>query len=170
MEKRRILQVVITLWIIAAVIGIWYFKNMFEDSSVTDSDFALYATDDFDLEKLKAYGLPILIQFGADYCPTCRYMEPILEKVNKDLWGKAIIKHVDIEEHTQLAQKFPIRVIPTQVFFDKTGKPFVPANPEDLGMLMYYSRESQEHVLTVHEGYMSEEMILTVLKEMGLEK
>ena len=37
-------------------------------------------------------------------------------------------------------------------------------------MLMYYSRESQEHVLTVHEGYMSEEMILTVLKEMGLEK
>ena len=36
--------------------------------------------------------------------------------------GKAAIIFIDIREEPQQATKFGIRTIPTQIFFDKTGK------------------------------------------------
>ena len=141
-----------------------------EEPDNNSSDFALHVEDVLDLDKLKSYGLPIMIDFGADYCPPCREMKPTIEKLNKELKEKAIIKYVDVEKLPKVTQDYPIRVIPTQVFYDKDGKPFKPADPNALGMYMYSDRETNEHLFTVHEGLMTEEKILLVLREMGMEE
>lgn len=52
-------------------------------------DFSLYVTEKIDLEKLKSYGLPIIIDFGADSCIPCKEMAPVLLELNAGLRGKA---------------------------------------------------------------------------------
>jgi len=37
-------------------------------------------------------------------------------------------------------------------------------------MNMYHLKDTKEHVFTTYEGVMTEEMILAVLKEMGLKE
>lgn len=131
-------------------------------------DFFLSVTEVLDLEQLKSYGLPIMIDFGADSCIPCKEMAPILKDLNGKLQGKAIIRFVDVWKYPKLSEGFPIRVIPTQMFFDSEGKPFRPADPDASQMLMYVLKDTEEHVFTAHEGGMTEQMILQALQEMGL--
>jgi len=131
-------------------------------------DFFLSVTEVLDLEQLKSYGLPIMIDFGADSCIPCKEMAPILKDLNSKLQGKAIIRFVDVWKDPKLSEGFPIRVIPTQMFFDSEGKPFRPADPDASQMLMYVLKDTEEHVFTAHEGGMTEQMIMQALQEMGL--
>lgn len=180
MEDRKLTKVsrelaakiIVPVLIFAAVVAIWFVKNSDKTLVITSDnpDFTLHVTEGLDLEKLKSYGLPIIIDFGADYCEPCRRMAPVLEKLNKNLQGKAIIRYVDVEKYPELAEKYPISYIPTQVFFDKEGNPYTPSDPQALQMSMYSLKDSNEHVLTTHVGVMAEDMILAVLKEMGLEE
>lgn len=66
------------------------------------------------------------------------------------------------------AGNLPLKVIPTQFFFDKNGKPYVPKDNES-GFTMYSDKATGEHIFTVHEGGMDKQSILKVLKEMGVE-
>lgn len=173
--KSVLLKVLVPILIVAVVGGIWFFKNDDEippAATTTDAnpDFALHVTEPLDLEKLKSYGLPIMIDFGADSCIPCKEMAPVLAKLNKELQGKAIIRFVDVWKYQELAAGYPISLIPTQVFFDKEGKPYSPKDPQALQMNMYSLKDTNEHVFTTHEGGLTEEMILAVLREMGLEE
>ena len=71
-----------------------------------------------------------MIDFGADSCIPCKEMAPVLKELNEELRGKVIIKFVDVWKYQSLAEGYPISVIPTQVFFDKDGKPYTPKDPE----------------------------------------
>lgn len=158
--------------LIAVMIGIiWYIKNFNETPLVTENNpsFALHVMDKLDIEELKSYGLPIIIDFGADSCIPCKEMAPVLKELNEELRGKAIIKFVDVWKYQSLAKDYPISLIPTQVFFDKEGKPYTPANPEISQMQIYNSKDTNKHILTTHEGGMTKKEILDVLKEMGVE-
>ena len=149
LQPRKPVIKIIVLFLVAAVIfGIWAYKNLLPGSKTEqdDSEFALDATEDFDLERFLSHGLPVMINFRADYCTTCREMDPILEKVNRDYRGRAVIKSVDVDKNLQAAAKFGIWVIPTQFFFDAEGKPY-----------------------GYHEGFLPEEEIIRILKEIGME-
>ncbi len=52
--------------------------------------------------------------------------------------------------------------------FDSEGKAFTPSEEFDIPLLMYSNKESSEHIFTTHEGGMTEEMIMEVFKEMGV--
>ena len=175
-NKRPLLKVTAILLISVVIGGIWLVKNKEREalqkaSSAPDRnpDFALYVTEAIDLEKLKSYGLPIVIDFGADSCVPCKGMAPVLKELNETLQGKAIIRFVDAWKHQNLAEGYPLRAIPTQFFFDREGKPFTP--PESIGvpMQMYATRDTNTHVFTVHEGGMTKAQLLSALKEMGVE-
>lgn len=172
LSKNRVLKIIIPIFIVAVIIGIWFFKNNDKTLETIDTnpDFALLVTETLDLEQLKSYGLPILIDFGADSCIPCKEMEPILEKLNEELQGKAVVRFVDVWKYPELAQDYPISVIPTQIFFDQEGKPYTPSDPQNSQMKMFTTKDTNEHVFTTHEGGMTEEMILEALKEMGLEE
>jgi thioredoxin 1 len=190
-QKNKVWVKILVPTIIAiAIVGIFIFKNMplFEKESnpnqtikqsgevtslqATDMDyssveFALDATNTLDMEQILSYGLPVIIDFGADSCIPCKEMAPVLEELNEELRGKAIVKFVDVWKNADASQVVPIRVIPTQFFFDKDGKPYVPESQEE-GFIMYEHQETNEHIFTAHEGGMSKEQILAVLKELGV--
>lgn len=171
--KGPVIKIAVFVFIIVIMGLIWVYKNNGTQIRVSDSDnpdFSLYVTEALDLEQLKSYGLPILIDFGADSCVPCKEMAPILVKLNKEFQGKAIIKFVDVWKYQELSQGYPISIIPTQVFFDRNGKPYTPSDPQGIPMIMYSLKDTDKHVFTTHEGGMTEEMIRAVLKEMGVDK
>lgn len=174
-------KIIIPVLIILVVVGIWFVKNSEQQgilgnktgtalSPTVKADFALHVTEQIDIEKLKSYGVPIIIDFGADSCIPCKEMAPVLVKLNQKLQGKAIIKFVDVWKYKKLAEGYPIRVIPTQVFIDKNGKPYVPSDPQGAKMRLLTSKDNNEHVFTIHVGGMTESMLLTALKEMGMKE
>ena len=66
----------------------------------------------------------VLVDFWAKWCPPCRAMAPVLEKVAKELDDVADIVKVDIEESTdnsKLAGEYEVRSIPNMNIF-KDGK------------------------------------------------
>lgn len=171
--SKNMVKIIIPVLIVAVVGAIWYFKNFAKTNEIPiveddNPSFALHVTESLDIEKLKTYGLPIMIDFGADSCDPCKEMAPTLVELNKELRGKAIIKFVDVWKYQSLAQGYPISLIPTQVFLDSKGKPYTPKNTAALQMKMYSSKETDEHLFTTHEGGMTKEQILNVFKEMGM--
>jgi len=169
--KSIAIKVIIPVMLICIIAGIWAVKNNKQDAELLGNenpDFALHVTEALDLNKLKSYGLPIVIDFGADSCIPCKEMAPVLKGLNEELQGKAIVKFVDVWKYQKLAEGYPISLIPTQIFIDAKGNPFNPSDPEAMQMKLYSLRESNEHVYTAHEGGMTKEQLMSVLKEMGL--
>ena len=63
-----------------------------------------------------------MVDIGSTSCIPCKMMEPVLENLTKEYQGRAAILFVDVKKDREMARKFDIRAIPTQVFFDKSGK------------------------------------------------
>lgn len=175
LSKQQIIKIVSPVLIILVIAGIWFFKHINTDPANTiapidNPDFGLHVTEPLDIEQLKSYGLPIVIDFGSDSCIPCKEMAPVLAKLHEDLLGKAIIKFADVRKYTQLSDGYPINIIPSQMFFDKDGNPYTTPDYKAAGMIKYVNKGTDEHVYTIHEGKMTEETMLDILKEMGLDK
>jgi thioredoxin 1 len=188
LSRGLVIKIVVPALIIIGVVVIWITKNnneltkgnetvaeknnneADEITGIDNVDFELNVTEEIDLEQLKSYGVPIVIDFGADSCIPCKEMAPVLEKLNDELKGKAIVRFVDVWKYPELATGFPISIIPTQVLIDKDGKPYVPAEANSKGMIMYETKDNNEHVFTTHEGGVTEEELIKILKEMGMEE
>lgn len=168
--KKHFIKIVIPILIVAIIGAIWFFKAG-DNSALRDDnpDFVLHVTSEFDLAKLQTYGLPILLDFGADTCAPCKRMAPVLAELNKELRGKAIVKYVDVWKYEEIAAEFSLSVIPTQFFFDQEGKPFKPQDAESMKMILHYNEDTGELKYTSHVGGMTKEEILAVFKEMGVE-
>ncbi|WP_088225647.1 thioredoxin family protein [Desulfosporosinus sp. FKB] len=168
-KTKFVLKFIVPLLIIGVIVGIYILKSSEQKLMAdTNDEFALEATA-IDLDQLKTYGLPIVIDFGADSCVPCKEMAPVLKKLNKETQGKAIIKFVDVWKNKNAADNFPVDLIPTQFYFDKDGNPFVPKDPEAMQMMMYSTKDTNKHVYTAHQGGMTEAQLRAVLKEMGVE-
>jgi thioredoxin len=63
-----------------------------------------------------------MVDLGADKCVPCKLMAPILEKLEPEYKGRAAIIFIDVWKDVEQAKKFGIRVIPTQIFYGKSGK------------------------------------------------
>lgn len=105
-----------------------------------------YAGDSVFKREVPVKGKVTMVDLGAGSCIPCKMMAPILVKLEKRYKGKAEIVFIDVRYDREQAQRFQIRAIPTQVFFDKEGK------------------EVARHV-----GFMSEEAIVEQLKKMGVD-
>ena len=66
--------------------------------------------------------LPLLLDLGAGKCIPCKMMAPILEELKKEYAGSMKVEVVDVEEKPDIAEKYEVRIIPTQIFFDAAGK------------------------------------------------
>ncbi len=97
------------------------------------------------LDDLLVNGLPTVLDLGSDSCIPCKMMKPIFAELEEELAGKVNILILDVSEHSLLSDKYKVRVIPTQIFFDEAGQ--------------QYWR---------HEGFLSKEDILKKLEETGV--
>jgi len=167
-QKANLLIIGMICLIIA---GIWLFKNMNNDKGAAvlavPSDFELEVTQNIDMDKLKSYGLPIIIDFGSDSCVSCKVMAPILALLNSELRGRAIVRFVDVWKYNKLANGFPVRVIPTQIFVDKDGRNYIPSDAVSKVSGFNYA-EIGGAKFTYHEGGLEEEVLRQILAEMGM--
>lgn len=180
-KKKLLIRILVPVLIAVALTVIWAVKTHPTPDSIggsstgelvkaeNEEDFALAATA-IDLEALKAYGLPIIIDFGADSCIPCKEMAPVLKTMNSEMQGKAIIKFVDVWKYSDAAANFPIQVIPTQVLFNSDGTPYVPSDTIGIEFTKYSSRDTNEHIFTVHQGGLTEEQMRTILQDMGVKQ
>ncbi len=63
-----------------------------------------------------------MIDLGADACVPCKLMAPVLVKLEKEYRGRAVVAFIDVWKKPQEAEKYGIRAIPTQIFYDAKGK------------------------------------------------
>lgn len=72
----------------------------------------------------QAQNLPRLLDIGSKTCIPCKMMEPILAELKKEYAGKMLVEFVDVgvKENVAIAMKHKVQVIPTQIFFDASGK------------------------------------------------
>ncbi|MHB1457894.1 MAG: thioredoxin family protein [Armatimonadota bacterium] len=89
--------------------------------------------------------LPRLLDLGATKCIPCKMMAPILKELAKEYKGKLKVDFIDVWENEGVGQKYKIKTIPTQIFYDANGK------------------ELYRHI-----GFYSKEDILAKFKELGI--
>jgi len=99
------------------------------------------------LKNLPVEGVVTMIDLGKKTCTQFKMMAPILEKLEKEYKGKAAIVFIDVWQDRSQAGRFGVRAIPTQIFFDKSGK------------------EVFRHV-----GFMAEDAIVKQLEKMGVSR
>ena len=90
-------------------------------------------------------GRVTLIDLGANACVPCKMMAPILDELKKEYAGRADIIFIDVWKDPAQAQKYGVRAIPTQIFFDTAG------------------REVHRHV-----GFMDKQQIVAILTRLGV--
>ncbi|MBI5520866.1 MAG: thioredoxin family protein [Desulfovibrio sp.] len=66
-------------------------------------------------------GMVTVVEFGADYCPPCRLMKPILQEATREYRGRAAVVSIDVTLHQDMARRLGVQIIPTLVFYDATG-------------------------------------------------
>ena len=66
--------------------------------------------------------LPRLVDLGAGKCIPCKRMAPILEALKVDYAGAVDVQFVDVWQNPDAGRPYKIRLIPTQVFFDRNGR------------------------------------------------
>ena len=89
--------------------------------------------------------LPKVLDLGSVGCIPCEKMKPILAELKTELKGKVDVEFTDIAVDAAAADKYGIQTIPTQIFFDASGKE-----------------------VTRHIGFMPKADILAQLKQMGV--
>lgn len=65
--------------------------------------------------------IPVLVDFWAVWCPSCRRMISFIDELDKELNGKVLFVKIDVDSQASLAERFLIRSIPT-IFIVKDGK------------------------------------------------
>lgn len=175
--NKKVITIIIIFIIIIGIAGMWVIKNkqkINENNTNQENkienineDFELNVTGDLNLEKLKLYKLPIIIDYGAEWCPPCQMMKPDIIKLNKELQGKAIIKMVDVDENIDAADGYKINLLPTQILINSDGTPYIPKDHSIEGFEMVKD-ENGEVLYTMHVGILTKSQIMNILEEMGM--
>jgi thioredoxin 1 len=74
------------------------------------------------LPEIPVKGMVTLVDLGARSCIPCKMMAPILEELEKTYRGKAAVIFIDVRENPAESKRFKASMIPTQIFFDQSGK------------------------------------------------
>jgi thioredoxin 1 len=91
-------------------------------------------------------GMVTMVDLGAKSCIPCKMMAPILKELEQEYEGRAAIIFIDVWEDYSQIERFGIKAIPTQIFYDKQG------------------REVKRHV-----GFMDKQSIEAELRKLGVE-
>jgi thioredoxin 1 len=67
-------------------------------------------------------GRPRLLDLGATTCIPCKRMAPVLEELKTEYDGRLDVEFVDVWKVPGVANQYGVTSIPTQIFFDASGK------------------------------------------------
>ncbi len=86
-----------------------------------------------------------MVDLGATACIPCKMMAPIIEELASEYRGKAAIIFIDVWQNPDEAKKFKVSMIPTQIFFDRSG-----------------------NEIYRHSGFLDKKTIMAQLAQMGI--
>ncbi|MCK7624301.1 thioredoxin domain-containing protein [Streptomyces sp. RS10V-4] len=75
----------------------------------------------FDEEVLRS-GLPVLVEFTADWCPPCRQMAPVLASVAEEERDRLKVVQIDVDTSPRTTLAYAVRSAPTFMVF-RDGEP-----------------------------------------------
>ena len=61
--------------------------------------------------------VPVLVDFFATWCGPCRMLAPVIDEIAAESAGKFKVCKIDVDEATELAEKYGVQSIPTLVVF-----------------------------------------------------
>lgn len=139
-KSGKIAVATVLVLALGGILALKQSKNPFvgRDLNISGSD----ATESVPREK----ALPRLVDLGADKCIPCIMMAPILEELREEYKGRLEVTFIDVWKNPGAGRRYGIRVIPTQIFIDASGRE-----------------------LFRHEGFYSKEDILSKWRELGVE-
>jgi len=132
----KTLKIVIVVALVLVVGGILVLKQ--DRTAAYDSGHSI-------AQHQAGKNLPKLIDLGADKCIPCKMMAPILEELRREYKDKLEVTFIDVWKNQDAGRQYGIRLIPTQIFFDASGRE-----------------------LYRHEGFMAKEDILAKWRELGI--
>lgn len=140
-----------------------------KDNEINKFTLEVTADTGFDLEKLKSYGLPILIQIGSSKDDAFNNMKSDLEILNEEIKGKAILKYIDIDKYKQLWEEdaIPLNDAPMQILIDNNGMPYKTTASEVFGYKIIKDTAGN-HIYTIHDGEFTLNDMRNILVEMGM--
>ena len=97
------------------------------------SEHTLEFTDDnFEQEVLQS-SVPVLVDFGAEWCMPCKMIGPVIDELAAEYAGKVKVGKVDTEASRDVSMKFSISAIPTVLLITngEIVKKFVGLQPKD---------------------------------------
>lgn len=75
---------------------------------------------DFDTQVLKS-SIPVLVEFGAEWCRPCKALLPILTQLQTEWAGKANLYQLDVDKAPDIAVRYGVLGLPTLLLF-KNGQ------------------------------------------------
>ncbi|WP_187263321.1 thioredoxin [Pontibacter beigongshangensis] len=68
-------------------------------------------------ELINSPGMPVLVDFYADWCGPCKTMNPIVEQVAKEFSGKLKVLKVNVDHNQAAASQYRVQGVPTFILF-----------------------------------------------------
>lgn len=75
-----------------------------------------------DFDRVVSGPKPVLVDYWATWCPPCRIMEPVVEKLAAKYSGRVLFAKVNVDEEMGISSRYQIFSIPTFMIF-KNGEP-----------------------------------------------
>ncbi len=137
-EMKNLKNLAIVASVVVAVGIVFALKN--NQTQTSEPDPATAA------ESAQVVALPRLLDLGADKCIPCKQMAPILEEMKITYADQLHVEFIDVWKNPAASEQYGVRMIPTQIFFDASGKE-----------------------LFRHEGFYGKEDMLAKWKELGVD-
>lgn len=74
-----------------------------------------------EFEKMLSENTLVMVDFFATWCGPCQMFSPIVEQVEDKYDGDLTVVKVDIDENSDIAEKYTIQSVPTTILF-KNGE------------------------------------------------
>ena len=62
---------------------------------------------------------PVIVDFFAEWCGSCKMMPPILKEVKEKLGDKVTVLKMDVDRNPTYAQEYNVQSVPTLIIFQK---------------------------------------------------
>ncbi|MFC2170616.1 thioredoxin family protein [Calditrichota bacterium] len=121
-KTTGLISLVIIIIALGLIITIWYRAEPRGDSSLLASTPKTEEADTTANDL--AQPLPTMLELGSEGCIPCENMKPIMAQLREEHGDLIRIEFHDVRKNGDIAKKYSIRLIPTQIFLKADSSEF----------------------------------------------